>query len=80
MLPAIWVANRAISQPDPPALVLLDQHAELASWDESSEVHAELLSATGVDDVLNHCEIDDKRGCDTTVHDGNWLSAAVNLG
>jgi hypothetical protein len=52
MLPAMWAANRTTSEPAAPALVLLDQHAELSSWDATSDAHMELQAATRVDGIL----------------------------
>jgi hypothetical protein len=78
MLPAIWVSNKATSLDRPP-LVLLDFHSELSPWDEESVEHQILSNARSVDDIVNCCEAEGRRGSETTVHDGNWLTAAVKL-
>lgn len=79
MFPAIWAANRSASLKQAP-LVLLDFHAELASWAEESPEHQQLLIATTIDDVLDCCQMPGRPPSEQTVHDGNWLAAAVKLG
>lgn len=78
MLPAIWVANQATSIEQPP-LILLDFHSELSPWDEGSSAHQNLSQARSVDTIIDWCMAEGRKGSDTIVHDGNWLTAAVKL-
>src|SRR2546430_17079657 len=78
MLPAIWAANQSTSAPAPP-VVLLDFHSELSPWDENSLGHQKLLTATSCDDVLDCCEMQRRPKSNKTIHDGNWLDAALKL-
>lgn len=78
VFPAIWAANQSTSLRPP--LVLLDLHAELSHWDDVSPEHQKLLTATSPDDVLDYCEMPGRSPSDRTIHDGNWLAAAVKLG
>jgi hypothetical protein len=79
MLPAIWAARESNTENLKLPLVLLDSHPELSPWDGSSSAHIRLKQARDCDEVVSLCKTPANRLSERVVHDGNWLSAALEL-